>query len=93
MAPKSKRQKTQSSFSVEKADHEKFVQALISSTKYGKSYCEALGIDLQPGDSDSLYKWLGCSLMFSSGLSEKLTTRVWAQSGSQLTCRRTDVTI
>ena len=76
MAPKSKRQKTQSSFSVDEADREKFVTALIGSSKYGHSYCESLGIRLGPNDSDSLYQWLCCSLLMSSGLSEKLTTRV-----------------
>ena len=83
MAPKSKRQKTtQSSFSVEESDWEKFASALLGS-KYGHIYCEQLGISLAPGDSDSLYQWLCCSILMSSGLSEKLTTRVrmlWTSS-------------
>ena len=43
----------------------------------------AAQIDLKPGNDGELFKWLCCSLMFSSGLSEKLTTRVRPWSLSQ----------
>ena len=85
MAPKNKRQKTQSSFSVEESDREKFANALLGS-KYGHIYCEQLGISLTPGNSDSLYQWLCCSILMSSGLSEKLTTRVRTPETSSNLC-------
>ncbi len=58
------------------ATPEEIANKLLEDDTYGQTYCEQLGIDLKADDSDSLYKWLCCSMLFSSGLSEALTLRV-----------------
>ena len=55
---------------------EEIVSKLLEDEQYGKTYCDQLDIDLKPDDGDSLFRWLCCAQLFSSGLSEALTLRV-----------------
>ena len=61
---------------VEQASPEAIVAKLLKDDTYGRTYCDQLGIDLKPNDADSLFKWLCCAQLFSSGLSEALTLKV-----------------
>ena len=61
---------------VEQASPEEIVSKMLKDDTYGRTYCDQLGIDLKPNDADSLFKWLCCAQLFSSGLSEALTLKV-----------------
>lgn len=85
MAPKgSKKQKvskdepaTQDKLAALKAtEPAEIVTELLDNEDYGRTYTSELGIQLKDGDDVALFKWLCCSIMFSSGLSEALTMRV-----------------
>lgn len=55
---------------------EEIITELLDNEDYGRTYTNELGIHLKDGDDNALFKWLCCSIMFSSGLSEALTMRV-----------------
>lgn len=80
--PKSKKQKVAAENkqaaeeAAAKASPEEIVEKLLKDDTYGQTYCEQLGIDLKPDDADSLFTWLCCAQLFSSGLSEALTLKV-----------------
>lgn len=54
-------------------DYRRLVRVLLE--RHGHTYCEELGINIARGTPVPLFRWLCCSLLFSTRISAALAVR------------------